>query len=505
MKILKSIGIITVIAMLSKVLGFLRDALIASYFGASETTDAYFIALTVPNLLFAAFGTAIASGIIPMYVEAKNQSESKGKKLIHDLGSLFLMISLGITVVAFIFSPQIVDFIGGDMTAHQRDLTIYLTKITIPSFIFFVLSAFANGVLNAHKNFMIPAVSTLPNNVIIVIFTVALSQYYGIVGITYCALIAAITQYVIQYPAMKRHGIGFSYKLTKLDQQSKKALLSFLPIIIASIAVQMNMLTDQMVAARLDEGSVSALNYAVKLLYLPLSIVATSLITVFFPNIVEAAKTAKHQFLGTSLKGMNIILLISVPIAVVMFVMNKEIIHIVFQRGEFDEKAAKMTAYTLFFYIPALFSISVRDYLIRCFMAVDRNRITMISSIIVVPLNMALCIWLSHYLQSGGISLATSIAITLQSIYLLVVLIKDYREKAEEVKGFFVGFGKLVALFVLLYGCTYAAKMFIPVENVYGSFIVNGVICMILFVGLSFALKINELMMITHMVKKKKQ
>jgi putative peptidoglycan lipid II flippase len=505
MKFLRSIGLVTLITILSKVLGFLRDSLIAAYFGASAMTDAYFVSLAVPNVLFAAFSTAISSGVIPMYMEAHHRSEEEGKRWIRQLGSFFFWVSLIICVIAFWFSPQIVDIVGGKMPASQRALTIELTKITIPSFIFFVLAAFANGVLNTHKHFFLPSLSSLPNNVLIVLFILFFGDRYGVIGITWCALIAAVTQYWIQLPLMKRYGFSLFPIQLKMNKEVRSSFASFFPIIVASIAVQMNILVDQMVASRLSEGSVSALNYAVKLLYLPLSIVASSLMTVLFPYVVEAAKTKAETFLDTALKGFNLILWISIPIGTIMWVMNKEIIRIVFERGKFDEHDVQITAFTFLCYVPALFSISMRDYLIRSFMAVDRNTITMTSSVLAVPLNIVLCIWLSRYFQSGGIALATSIAVTLQSIFLLTLLIKDHRGGNVSIRSYGWRWAKMAILLMLVSGLTWLTKTYLSFHSLYLSFIWISFVAFALFILFSFLLKNEEWNTIWQMVRQRTQ
>ncbi|MCP8970685.1 murein biosynthesis integral membrane protein MurJ [Ectobacillus ponti] len=504
MKMLKAIGIVTIVAVISKLLGFARDAIIAAYFGTSTVSDAYFTALSIPTLLFTAMATAISAGIVPLYVERKAQSEKKATELVSVLGTVFLLISLVITMIAFVFAKEILSVVAPKILKENGDMVILLARITIPSFIFYVLSAFATGILHANKEFTIPSLVTLPNNLIVILSTVLFASTTGIVGAAWGALIGVASQFVIQYPSIRKVQVGFHFRLRENSADIKHAMKLFFPIIVASVLVQLNNLTDVMVANRLGEGSVSAINYSSRLLYLPLSIIVLSLITVYYPRLVDAAKLTKTEFLPMCMKGMNLIIMCCIPIAIVMLVMGKEIVAIIYQRGEFDAAATSMTAYSLFFYTPALFSLGLRDYLIRCFMAVDDNRITMTSSLIAVPFNIALCIFLSRFLAHGGIALATSIAISLQCIYLLGVLIKRNKEGGFSGRAVVVSFAKMGALFTVLLAAVYGvASLHVFAGNI-TSLIFITIVTFVLFVILGMMLKVEGLKELRNLINRKR-
>lgn len=503
MKFFKTVGILSIIAIVSKVLGFGRDAFIAAYFGSSGITDAYFIAITIPTLLFTALSTAIATGIIPMYVRYQQESQQKAKEFVSLLGTIFLLLSVVLTLISYLFVPQIIHVVAGKFTAQQMALTINLTYITLPSLLFYVMSSYATGIANAHQKFIVPSLVTVPNNMIIILSVIVCSSTFGITGVAWGSLLGVVSQFLIQAPFLMQTRIGLNFSFIQYKKELKDSLISFVPIIIASLAVQMSSLTDQMVASRLSAGSVSALNYSQKILYLPYSIIVMTLITVLYPSIVEIAKTAREQFMDRVFKGMNVILLSCLPFAVVMMVFAKQIVQIIYQRGAFDSHATDLATYSFFWYVPALFSLSIRDYFIRCLMALEKNRATMVSSIVFVPVNIAFSVTLSRFFAHGGIAMATSIATFLQSIFLFYWIVRSEKLANEQIKSFIIELIKMIILFFVLVAAMYLSKSFIGVNHLYIDFILHSILCFVLFGLFGYVLKIKEFSSMIDLVKKK--
>ncbi|MED3563414.1 murein biosynthesis integral membrane protein MurJ, partial [Bacillus xiapuensis] len=495
MKMIKSVGIITLIAIVSKMLGFGRDLLMAAYFGASTVTDAFFVASIIPVLLFAALGMAITSGIAPIYAEAKKKSQQEARSIISVLATLFISLSIILTFVFYIATPMMTKLIAPGFNSQQTVLTNQLTMIMLPSFCFFVLSALMTGILEYEKVFAPPAFIAIPQNLFVIITIIFLTKQYGIYGVAVATLLGSVSQFFILYPFIKKYQvfhINFAFKT--YQNQIFSTLRLFSPIIIASGVYQINAVVDRMVASRLPEGSVSALNYANKLMYLPLSILLLSLITVIFPSVVDSAVKKGTEFVHWVFKGISLITFAAIPIAVVMLVESRILVELAFKRGAFDETAALMTKQAFFFYTFGMIFMALKEYLNRCFVALKETKVTMTCSILAVGLNIVLSIILAHFIGVGGIALATAIAMLFQTLLLFFYLPRHVQIEKTAKLSFMKSFGKLLILFGVIFLLSRFSVLLLPAINPILHLIFITLITFGLFTGSALLLRCQEIL-----------
>ncbi|WP_071460838.1 murein biosynthesis integral membrane protein MurJ [Bacillus massilinigeriensis] len=420
--IVKAVGIVTVISAFGKVLGFVREAIIATYFGASEMADVFFVANMIPTLLYTAIGIAIYSGIIPIYVEEKERDPLKADETMSVLGTVFLVIATFISVLSFILSEELVRIFAPGFSDSQQQQAALLTKIMVPGIIFMALTTISTGVLNSHKKFVTPSLTATAQNIVVILFTVLLADEYGVKGLAAGVLVGTIFQFIIQYPSISKYNIRLNFSFKKERKRIKETLILFYPIIVASLAVQINGVTDRVISSGLDEGSVSALSYANKLMQLPLSIVMAPLITVLYPSIVESAIKGKEEFFRLVMKGAKTIIYLSIPFVAVMVVGGKDLIQLAFQRGAFDIDATMKTVPVFIFYSLGLVFFALRDYLMNCLYALKETKLAMYTSISMVLVYIVLSFTLSTYFEVSGIAIATSFATFLQASMLAFFL-----------------------------------------------------------------------------------
>jgi putative peptidoglycan lipid II flippase len=500
--ILKAVGLVTVISAIGKVLGFIREAIIAAYFGTSEVSDVFFVANLIPTLLFTAVGTAIQAGIIPLYVEEKERNQSAADYMMSVLGTLFFLAAVFITVICFIFADPLVRIVAPGFSEEQRNLTVLLTKIMLPSICFFTLTSIATGVLHAHKKFIMPAFTSTVHNIVIIVFTFFFAHIYGVTGLAVSVLIGAASQFFIQYPQMSKYAIRFNFSFKKEKNRIKNTLRLFYPIIIASVAVQLNGLTDRIISSSLEEGSVSALNYASRLLWLPLSVILSPLITVLYPSIVESVLKGYEEFMEVVSKGIKSIIFLSIPFTVVMIISSQSLIELAFQRGAFDLSATSKTTQAFIFYATGLVFFALRDYLMNCFYALKKTKVAMYSCITAVILNVGLSIYLSKYLSAGGIALASSISMLSQSIFLAVYLWRQTNPSKAFNKVFFTDILKFCGTFILVY---ITALAFHPSVKGFPNLLRLTVLSSIVFTSFfvyAFILKIREIQLVSRFIKR---
>ncbi|MCQ6278671.1 murein biosynthesis integral membrane protein MurJ [Bacillus sp. EB600] len=504
--LVKSVGIITIIAIISKVLGFGRDMLMAAYFGASYVTDAYNVASIIPVLLLTAIGMAIISGMAPIYAEAKSKSMIEAKNVISVLATVFLIISVAVTILFFIFTPVITKIVAPGFNPEEARLTSQLTMIMLPSFCFLVLASLTQGILEYEKNFAPPAFVAIPQNILIIIAVMFLSTKYGIYGIAVATLLGAVLQFFIQYPFIRKYNVlGFNFHFIKYQKVISSSFKLFAPIIIASVAYQVNAVVDRMVSSHLAEGSVSALNYSNKLMYLPLSIVLLSLVTVLYPGIVDAIVDKGKRLPGLIFTGINVITFIGIPITVVMLAESQTLVDFAYKRGAFDTTASIMTSKSFYFYSFGMVFVAIKEFLNRCFVALRESKVTMIVSIVTVALNVVLSIVLSRFFDVGGIALASSIAMFAQAVLLFSYLPKKIRIDTDELKNFFLSFTKLIVTSIVLYFIVNLVNDSYKELPLLLRFAVTTIISFVVYGIIAWLLKLKEMSWIISFIKSKRR
>lgn len=495
-RIVKVVGIVTLISALGKLLGFGREAIIAAFFGTSQDADVFFVASMIPTILFTALGTAIQAGIIPLYVKEKAKNQRSADYMMSTLGTLFLVVAVFIVIFTFIFAKPIVQMIAPGFNVKQLLLAEKLTRIMIPSLLFFTLTSVAIGILNANKKFVLPAFTATAQNLTIIIVTLLFAKSFGVVGLAVGMLVGAASQFLIQLPSLTKYDIKFNFNFKKEKETINQTLLLFYPIIIASVAVQFTGVTDRIISSGLDEGSVSAINYAYRLLWLPLSVILTPIITVLYPNIVEAALRGKEDFFVIVTRGSKTIIFLSIPFALVMIINGETLIQIAFERGSFDAVATQKTAEIFLFYTVGLVFFALRDYLMNCFYALKENKMVMISCIVTVILQVTLSVVLSKYLFASGIALAASIAMFFQTCLLGFYLLKIIKVNKKDILELLQSFLKYFVAFILTWVILYT------LQDVWSQFhqliklIIVSIVTFSLYFLLAYLFKMKEIEMI---------
>ena len=503
---IKSVGIITLIAIVSKILGFGRELLMAAYFGASDVTDAFFVAQIIPVLMFTAVGMAITTGMAPIYANAKlNQGQKEAGNIISVLGTIFLFGSIVVTVIFYFLTPYITLVMAPGFNQEQLELTNTLTRIMLPSFCFYVMAAIMTGILEYEKRFVPPALVAIPQSLFIIIAIIFLSDTYGIYGIAIATLLGAVSQYLLQYPFVKKYKVmNINIHFKKYKTVIKDTLILFSPIIIASIAYQINAVVDKMVASQLSAGSVSALNYSNKLMYLPVSIILLPLITVLYPTVIDAAIEKGKELIKIIFKGLNLIFFISIPIMTVMLIESQELVDFAYKRGAFGEEASIMTTNAFFFYTLGMVFVALKEFLNRFYVAIQDTRITMIGSVAAIVINIIFSVILSRFLEVGGIALATSIAMFMQTVFLFIFLPKRIEIHMSDIKSFLKAFLKLLLIWAAVYFVTNEISHLYSELHLILQLVISTIITFCLFALVSALLKVEEMNLLLKMLKRRK-
>lgn len=400
------------IGLLSKLLGFSREVVLARYFGATEVTDAYLVAVVIPVIVVGALINAITATFIPVFAEYKaKRGEVATLRLVNNTLNLLLLLSVLLGISGYLLAPQVVSMLAPGFHGSQVALTVRLTRIIFPAVFAMAIIGLAIGVLQSRQCFWVPAAIGLPYNLTMIIAIILSSRYYGIIGVAVGTVLATFSQALFQIPFLYRSGFRYRLVLDLKEEGLRKMAFLIWPVLIGIAATQMNTIIDRWLASTLPEGSISALNYGFKLVMLPLSLVVSAVNSVTYPFFSQMVATNQREKLReVYLDIINIVVLFFVPITVGMIILREPFVRTAFQRGAFDASDTTATTLALLFYSVGLVAYALNDISSKVFFAVQDTKTPVLIGMLVMGFNVILNFILVKPMAHSGLALATSIA-----------------------------------------------------------------------------------------------
>ncbi len=428
--LIKSTGIISLATASSRVLGFIRDIVIANLFGTSLAAQAFFVAFRIPNSLRDIVGEgAMNSAIVPVLTEYRTKNEEKEfLRVSRILFNISLAALSLLTVLGIIFSPLIVRLIAPGFVREPSmlGLTIHLNRVMFPYLILIGLTAYTMGVLNTLKHFASPAFGPCLLNIALILTAVWLCPKVGVMGLVVGVLIGGALQLLLNIITMRKKGITVSFKDGFRHPAVKKIGLLLIPRAFGSAIYQVNIFVDTIAASLawiVGSGGVAALYYANRLIQFPLAIFGLALAQAALPRLSQEFSTndipRMRETLSFSLRATFFIM---IPASVALALLGMPIIKVLFQRGEFNEYSTYITENALFFYSFGLFAYSGVKLLTACFYSMHDTITPVKTAFAAVIINIILIIMLMRPLKLGGIALATSVSATFNFAALYILL-----------------------------------------------------------------------------------
>lgn len=426
----RAAGVVSFFTLISRVLGLVRDMVIAAFFGATMPADAFIVAFRIPNMLrrFTAEGSMTAA-FIPVFTQyLKNKSKKEAFELARIILTLLSVLLVLITISGILFAPWIVRVIGYGFGGESAkyDLTVLLTRIMFPYIFFVSLVAFFMGVLNSLKHFAAPAAAPIFLNVGIIGATLFISPHMSepVIATAVGVLIGGVIQVVLQLPVFFKKGLSLIPIWQPGHPAVKRIGLLILPTLFGSAVYQINQLTGTLLATLLQSGSVSWLYYADRLVELPLGVFAIAISTAALPSLSrQALEKDGSAFIDTLNHALKITFFITVPSLVGLIVLGKPIIQLFFQRGVFDAFSRDMTATALIYYALGLWAFSGVKIVVSAFYALQDTLTPVKVSVIAFLSYLLLGVILMGPLKHGGLALALTLSSTINFV-LLVFLLK---------------------------------------------------------------------------------
>jgi putative peptidoglycan lipid II flippase len=430
-KLLKSTLAVSTPTFLSRILGYIRDMLQAFYLGTSRSADAFTIAYVIPNLLRRLTGEgAMTAAFIPIFTQIKEKE--RREELWRFANSFFFnltVIMAFLMVVGILLSPVLVKVIAIGFKDFQGkwELTIILTRIMFPYIFLISLAALAMAILNSYRKFFVPAFTPVLFNLAIITMAVLFAKnseepaYVFAVGV----VVGGILQLGFQIPFLWKQGMRFTPFLDFNHPYIRRVGKLMIPGIFGVGISQINFAISRMIASVLEEGSVSSLYYASRVQELTLGLFSIALAIALLPAFSELAVYEDLDGMKRTLNfSIKLVILVTIPAAAGLFVLNRPIIQVLYQRGVFDELSTSMSASCLLFFSFGLPFISGAKILAPAFYSLKDTKTPVIVAFFVMISYIGLSVVLMEPLRVGGIALALSLSSVLNFALLFFLLQK---------------------------------------------------------------------------------
>lgn len=364
MNLLRALATVSSMTLLSRILGFVRDMVIARVFGAGAITDAFFVAFKLPNLLRRLFAEgAFSQAFVPVLAEVRNrEGDSAAQHVIHRVHTLLFVIVSATALLGILAAPLIVMLSapGFSADAEKFDLTVAMTRIVFPYILFMSLTALAAGVLNTWSRFMVPAFTPVLLNVAMILAATVAAPWFDppILALAWGAFMGGVLQLSLQYVALKRLGLLPRWDFAPHDPVVRRILILMGPAAMGVSVAQISLLINTIFASFLVSGSVSWLYYADRLMEFPTAMLGVALGTILLPSLAKHyADDDATEYSRLLDWGLRLTLLLAAPAAVALAILAIPLIATLFHYGAFTVHDVEMTRLALIAYSASLIGL----------------------------------------------------------------------------------------------------------------------------------------------------
>lgn len=432
-KITGAASIVGAATALSRVLGYVRDAAIAYVFGAGLFADAFFMAFRISNLLRRLVGEgALTSSFIPIFTEEKGErSKEETRRLASSVFTLFALVLAALTVLGIVFSREIIGLMASGFAEDPAkfEITVTLTRLMFPYMFFIGLMAIAMGVLNSYKHFTAPAIAPVFLNLSLIACVFVLAPYLDLPVYALAAgvLIGGVLQFAIQVPYLNRYGMLPYPSFRFRDSAIKKIFILMGPATIGIGVNQLNNFISLWFSSHLQEGAVSYLYYAGRLMELPLGVFGVAIVTAVLPSLSEHAAGKDWDGFRRSLSfAVRLVNFVMIPATVGLIILCYPIVEILFLRGEFGVEDSAGTAIALYYYTAGLVPIAVARIVTSVFYSLKDTATPVWIAFVSMLFNVVFCFVLAGPMGHGGLALATTLSSAINCAILLVMLRRKF-------------------------------------------------------------------------------
>ena len=421
-------GIIGIATFGSRILGFIRDMILARLLGASASADAFFVAYRIPNLLRELLAEgSMSAAFIPVFTEYHTlRSKRETWELVSAAFTTLLSIVTMITLVGIVVAPTIVWLLapGFHEDPTKLQLTTLLTQVMFPYLIFISLAALTMGILNSLRAFAAPALAPVFFNICVIASALFLSPLLDepVLGIAIGVVIGGLAQLVTQLPGVQKQGLLFQWRFEPGHPGVKKIGWLIVPSLLGTSVTQIN-ITVSTILASYFEGGPTYLFYGMRLIQFPLGIFGVALATAILPTLsMHAAKGSLDELRETLGFGLRMIAFIILPTMAGLILLRVPIIHLFFEHGAFSKADTVGTAAALLAYAVGLWAFAGMRIVVSVFFSMQDTKTPAIAAVVAMLLNILLALSLMGPLEHAGLALAAALSAMVNIAILISVL-----------------------------------------------------------------------------------
>ncbi len=425
MNLLKTLATVSSMTLLSRILGFVRDFVIARTFGAGILTDAFFVAFKLPNLLRRLFAEgAFSQAFVPVLGEYRNRrSRDETKQLVDRVASLLFLVVLAVTLLGMAAAPWLVYLSapGFSDDPEKFALTVTLTRLTFPYILFMSLVALAGGLLNTWSRFAVPAFTPVLLNVSFILMALFAAPHFAppVIALGWAVFLGGALQLAFQIPSLRRIGMLPRFSINLQDEGVRRIFRLMAPAVLGVSVAQISLLLNTIFASFLATGSVSWLYYADRLMEFPAGLLGAALGTVLLPSLSRCHAEQRYDEYSRLLDwGLRLTFLLAAPAALALAILAVPLITTLFYHGAFTASDVFQTRAALVAYSLGLLGLILVKVLAPGFYARQNIRtpvkIALLTLVVTQGLNLLLIGWLKH----AGLALAIGLAACLNATLL---------------------------------------------------------------------------------------
>jgi putative peptidoglycan lipid II flippase len=429
----RSASVAGVATLASRVLGLVRDTVLAALFGAGNEMDAFVVGFRIPNLVRELFAEgAMSAAFVPTFTRYLTL---RGKTAAWQLGNNVLnalLIVTGVLVtVGIVAARPLVHAYAGDYETipGKLELTITLARVMLPFLTLAAVAAALMGMLNSMRHYFVPALAPAAFNVATIVCAFALTPLMPAIGqprimaIALAAIIGGVGQIAVQWPALRQEGFRYVPRLDRHDPALREVVMLMGPGTLGLAATQINLLVSTQLAVSQGTGAVSWLQYAFRMINLPIGIFGVSIATAVLPAVARHAAVDDRQAVSRTIaNGMALMLMVNVPASVGLIVLATPIVQLLLERGHFLRSDTLATATAVQYYAIGLVGYSAARIAAPVFYALQRSRIAVMLSVVTILVNLAFSLILVRWMGFSGLALAGSLAMCVHGVLSLALL-----------------------------------------------------------------------------------
>lgn len=422
--------LMAILAIGSKVLGFIRELVLAYFFGAGYVVDAYEMGMSIPITLLNGIVIATSTSYMPLLaVKYKLGGVEKANIFTSKVINSLLVIILSITLVAFLFSKSLIVVFAPGFNSEKASLTAFYMRVAFFAVMINAIIYILQAYLEYNEVFHPQILVGYLQNLVIISFTflAAFFHYHLLIfGMAFGYLANCIGFYLLA------KNKGFEYKRDLHIRGTLSEIINIaLPVFIGQTIGEINSFVDKVLASNLNEGSISALKYSSTVLNMVIYFVVTILITIIYPKLNKAFSLGRFDDIERIFnKGISILLIVAIPVTIGAVIYCEDLISVIYERGAFDSSATRLAAVAFGCYSIGLPFCAIRQLMLKAFYSLHEMKIPMVSSIIAFFVNLILDLSLVNYIGVAGLAISTSVAESVAA----GIMYFFYKRKYEEIK-----------------------------------------------------------------------